>query len=184
MSSITIKTRFAPSPTGHLHLGNMRTALFNYLLAKKQGGVFLLRIEDSDAVRSELIYLDSLMQDLRWLGLQWDEGPEEGGDAGPYLQADRMDIYEKYYQQLLDSNQAYPCFCTEEQLALARKMQHIAGQAPRYAGTCAHLTAEEVANKKAQGLPHTLRFRVPKKQMVKFNDLVKGLQSFQTDVML
>lgn len=182
MSKNTMKTRFAPSPTGHLHLGNMRTALFNYLLAKKQSsGIFLLRIEDTDAVRSELIYLDSLMNDLRWLGLQWDEGPEEGGDAGPYLQADRMDIYEEYYQRLLETNQAYPCFCTEEQLALSRKMQHIAGQAPRYAGTCAHLSKEEVEAKKAQGLPHTLRFRVPKDQMVRFNDLVKGSLVFKTD---
>jgi glutamyl-tRNA synthetase len=160
----------------------MRTALFNYLLAKKENtGIFLLRIEDSDAVRSELIYLDSLMQDLRWLGLQWDEGPEEGGDTGPYLQAERMDIYNQYYQQLLANNQAYPCFCTEEQLALSRKMQHISGQAPRYAGTCANLSAEEIASKKSQGLPFTLRFRVPKKQTVKFNDLVKGALVFQTD---
>lgn len=178
---MSTKTRFAPSPTGYLHLGNMRTALFNYLLAKRQSGIFLLRIEDSDAIRSELIYLDSLMQDLRWLGLQWDEGPEQGGDAGPYLQAERMDIYEKYYQQLLDNNQAYPCFCTQEQLALSRKMQNIAGQAPRYAGTCAHLTTDEIAAKKAQGLPFTLRFRVPKKQTVRFEDLVKGQQVFQTD---
>ncbi len=181
MSSTPIKTRFAPSPTGHLHLGNMRTALFNYLLAKKHAGVFLLRIEDTDAQRSELIYLDSLMQDLRWLGLHWGEGPEVGGDAGPYLQADRMDIYEQYYQQLLNTQQAYPCFCTEEQLALSRKMQHIAGQAPRYAGTCANLSEEEVAAKKASALPFTLRFRVPKKQTVRFHDLVKGHQTFQTD---
>lgn len=179
--SSTVKTRFAPSPTGHLHLGNMRTALFNYLLAKKTGGKFLLRIEDSDAQRSELVFLDSLMQDLRWLGLQWDEGPEQGGDAGPYLQADRMDIYEQYYQQLLNTNQAYPCFCTEEQLAFSRKMQHASGQAPRYAGTCAHLTPEEVAHKKAQGLAYTLRFRVPKKKTVRFDDLVKGQQNFQSD---
>ncbi|MGA2655255.1 MAG: glutamate--tRNA ligase [Gammaproteobacteria bacterium] len=182
MSLTTIKTRFAPSPTGHLHLGNMRTALFNYLLAKKQGsGVFLLRIEDTDASRSELVYLDSLMQDLRWLGLQWDEGPEEGGDAGPYLQAERMEIYEQYYQRLLETNHAYPCFCTEEQLALSRKMQHIAGQAPRYAGTCANLSKEEVDAKKAQGLPFTLRFRVPKNKVVRFNDLVKGSLVFQSD---
>lgn len=182
MPSSTIKTRFAPSPTGHLHLGNMRTALFNYLLAKKnQDGIFLLRIEDTDAARSELIYLDSLMQDLRWLGLQWDEGPEEGGAEGPYLQAQRMEIYNRYYQELLDSNYAYPCFCTEEQLALARKMQHIAGTPPRYAGTCATLSAEEVLAKKNQGLAFTLRFRVPKNKMIRFNDLVKGSQVFKSD---
>lgn len=176
-----IKTRFAPSPTGHLHLGNMRTALFNFLLAQKQGGVFLLRIEDSDAKRSELIYLDSLMQDLRWLGLQWNEGPEEGGDLGPYLQAERLEIYEQFYQRLINTHQAYPCFCTDEQLAISRKMQHLTGQAPRYAGTCAQLTAEEIAAKKAEGLTHTIRFRVPKKQIVQFDDVVKGLQTFQTD---
>jgi nondiscriminating glutamyl-tRNA synthetase len=176
-----VKTRFAPSPTGHLHLGNMRTALFNYLLAKKLGGTFLLRIEDSDEDRSELIYIDSLMQDLRWLGLQWDEGPEEGGNAGPYLQTDRLPIYEEFYQQLVDTHHAYPCFCTEEQLALSRKMQRIAGQAPRYAGTCANLTPAEVLDKKSRGMPYTLRFRVPKKQALKFEDLVKGPQNFQTD---
>lgn len=179
----TVKTRFAPSPTGHLHLGNMRTALFNFLLAKKLGGKFLLRIEDSDEDRSELIYLDSLMQDLRWLGLDWDEGPEADGENGPYLQTDRKPIYEQFYQQLLDNQQAYPCFCTEEQLALSRKMQRIAGQAPRYAGTCASLSATEVAAKKSQGLPFTLRFRVPKKQALRFDDLVKGTQQFQTDDM-
>ncbi|HLF67455.1 MAG TPA: glutamate--tRNA ligase family protein, partial [Gammaproteobacteria bacterium] len=172
-----MKTRFAPSPTGHLHLGNMRTALFNYLLAKKSGGTFLLRIEDSDEQRSELIYLDSLMQDLRWLGLEWDEGPEVGGSKGPYLQTDRSAIYDNFYQQLLDNNQAYPCFCTPEQLAVSRKMQRVAGQAPRYAGTCAHLSQEQIAEKKDRGLAHTLRFRLPKKQNLRFHDLVKGLQN-------
>ncbi len=176
-----VKTRFAPSPTGHLHLGNMRTALFNYLLAKKSGGIFLLRIEDSDEQRSELIYLDSLMQDLRWLGLEWDEGPEVGGQKGPYLQTDRSAIYETFYQQLLEANQAYPCFCTAEQLAMSRKIQRIAGQAPRYAGTCAHLSPDQAAEKKAKGLPFTLRFRLPKKQSLRFDDLVKGPQQFQTE---
>lgn len=171
-----IKTRFAPSPTGYLHLGNLRTALFNALCARREGGVFLLRIEDTDLERSEARYTAALLEDLRWLGLQWGEGPEAGGAHGPYAQSERGAIYREYYRHLEQAGLAYPCFCSEQQLALSRKLQRAAGQPPRYAGNCAHLTPQEAAAKLAQGLRPTLRFRVPAGRAVAFDDAVRGPQ--------
>ncbi|MDX2165136.1 MAG: glutamate--tRNA ligase [Gammaproteobacteria bacterium] len=168
-----MKTRFSPSPTGQMHLGNARTALFSYLLAHHHHGNFLLRIEDTDAMRSKDEFTESLFYDLKWLGLNWDEGPE--------YQSKRQDVYKKYYDELLSKNQAYECFCTDEQLALARKIQLSQGKPPRYPGTCSNLTADEVSAKKSQGLHPTLRFRVPVGKEVNFNDLVKGYQKFKTD---
>lgn len=181
MHKPTIKTRFAPSPTGLLHLGNVRTALFNVLFGHSRDGSFLLRIEDTDQERSKKEYVDALMEDLRWLGLDWDEGPDKGGEAGPYRQSERTEIYREYFHKLESQGLAYPCFCTEQQLALSRKAQRASGQAPRYTGTCAHLSSEEMAAKLDQGLRPTLRFRVPKGQGVAFDDLVRGNQSFKTD---
>lgn len=165
-----MKTRFAPSPTGWMHFGNLRTALFNFLFAHKQKYTFLLRIEDTDRDRSEQQYLDDLLVDLKWLNLHWDEGP--------FLQSERSAIYDKYYQQLVDQKQAYPCFCTDELLSINRKVQIAAGQPPRYPGTCRNLSKEEVQKKLAAGMPATLRFQVPRDAIIEFVDLVKGEQRF------
>jgi glutamyl-tRNA synthetase len=181
MKKTLLKTRFCPSPTGFLHLGNMRTALFNALLAKGQCGIFLLRIEDTDKTRSETHYTDAVQKDLQWLGLQWDEGPNHDAGAGPYWQSQRQAIYDKYYQQLEEKNLAYPCFCTEQQLALTRKIQVSSGKPPRYAGTCRQLTPEAVQEKLAQGLKPALRFIIPLNQETSFDDLVRGDQRFNNN---
>jgi len=182
MSQTTVKTRFAPSPTGEIHLGNLRTALFNWLYAAGQGGNFLLRIEDTDQQRSRPKYVDALLRDLRWLGLDWQEGPQVGGDRGPYFQAQRPEIYQKYYDALAVAGATYPCFCSDTVLKLARKAQRAAGQPPRYPGTCAHLSADEIEQKLAAGIRPTLRFRVPPGQDVVFHDLVRGPQRFMSDM--
>jgi glutamyl-tRNA synthetase len=176
-----MKTRFCPSPTGHIHLGNARTALFCYLLAQKDHGKLLLRIEDTDQERSEEVYTQQLMEDLKWLGILWQEGPEVGGEAGPYWQSQRQEIYDQYYRKLEALNLVYPCFCTQQQLAISRKIQLSQGKPPRYAGTCYTLSAEERAAKIAEGIQPTLRFRIPNQQYVKFVDLVKGEQCFNTN---
>ena len=181
MSERPAKTRFAPSPTGEIHLGNVRTALFNVLLARKTGGSFLLRIEDTDQARSRTEYREALQQDLKWLGYDWQEGPEVGGENGPYLQSERGEIYARYYQQLIDAGLAYPCFCSDQALKLVRKRQLAAGQPPRYPGTCARLSDEEVAQRLEQGLAPSLRFRVPRGETIAFSDLVRGAQSFKSD---
>ncbi len=175
-----MKTRFCPSPTGFIHLGNTRTALFNVLLARHQKGDFLLRIEDTDLERSEVRYTDALMQDLQWLGYDWQEGPQQDRGHGPYWQSQRQAIYDHYYQQLEEKGLAYPCFCSPEDLALSRKLQRAAGKPPRYAGSCTHLSQAEVDEKLAQGLKPTLRFSLKREVSIEFVDLVRGPQSFQT----
>lgn len=172
-STQKLKTRFAPSPTGLMHFGNLRVALFNYLYARHLGGTFLLRIEDTDIARSELQFRDAIVTDLSWLGIEWQEGP--------YFQSERQTLYNEYYQKLEHKAHVYPCFCTEEQLALTRKVQLASGQPPRYAGTCRGLTPEQAEAKKSLGSPFTLRFEVPKGQKVQFDDLIRGPQQFETD---
>lgn len=181
MNAITVKTRFAPSPSGLLHLGNARTALFSWLLARRQGGRFLLRIEDTDRDRSQVEHSHALMHDLRWLGLGWDEGPDAGGAAGPYLQSERGAIYARYFELLERDGRAYPCFCSESELNLARKAQVAAGRPPRYAGRCHGLSAAEAAARLAQGMKPTLRFHVARGAAVEFDDCVRGPQRFLTD---
>lgn len=176
-----MKTRFCPSPTGNMHLGNLRTALFNALLAKAEQGIFLLRIEDTDKERSEDLYTQQIMEDLHWLGLYWQEGPGIGGAAEPYFQSQRQAIYDQFYAKLENEGVAYACFCSEQQLAIQRKVQLASGKPPRYPGTCRHLTAEQVAEKIVQGLKPTLRFHVPENQIIEFEDIVKGKQSFDTN---
>ena len=176
-----MKTRFCPSPTGYMHLGNARTALFSALASHKEQGIFLLRIEDTDQTRSEEQYVSALLDDLSWMGLNWDEGPGVGGDHAPYWQSQRQAIYDKYYETLISKNLAYPCYCSDEQLQLNRKVQRSRGQAPRYPGTCRHLTADDRAAKEAAGIKPTLRFALPQNNMVTFTDLVKGEQRFLTD---
>src|SRR4051812_12635620 len=131
-----MRVRFAPSPTGHLHVGNARTALFNWLLARGRGGVFILRIEDTDVERSTLESEASIVRDLRWLGLDWDEGPDVGGGRGPYRQSERLHLYQSYARELLDRDQAYYCFCSREQLEAERKKALAEGLPAKYAGTC------------------------------------------------
>src|SRR6185437_894098 len=153
-------SRFAPSPTGELHLGNARTALFSYLLARQHGGRFVLRIEDTDADRSQEAFSVGLQADIAWLGLQWDEGPDRGGPSGPYRQSERTAFYERYLQQLELAGVVYPCFCTPLELELARRAQLASGRPPRYAGTCLRLTDAQRSAHLAEGRKPSLRFHV------------------------
>ncbi|HEY0681901.1 MAG TPA: glutamate--tRNA ligase [Steroidobacter sp.] len=174
-------TRFAPSPTGYLHLGNARTALLNFLAARKAGGRFILRVEDTDEARSNEDFMTALFEDLHWLGVHWDEGPDIGGPHTIYRQQHRRTIYEEWLSRLDSAGLTYPCFCTPAELNISRKRQLAAGQPPRYAGTCRNLTSEERAERLVRGLPAALRFRVPQGQVVSFVDLVHGEQRFNTD---
>ena len=181
MNSSSIKTRFAPSPTGLLHLGNVRTALFNALYARHAGGIFLLRIEDTDLERSRGEYILALKEDMHWLGLDWQEGPEADDAHGPYAQSQRADIYQRYFAQMEENSLAYPCFCSQRELELSRKTQLASGRPPRYAGTCARLSAEDRQKRIDKGMQPTLRFRVDDGAVVRFDDLVRGPQAFATD---
>ena len=174
-------TRFAPSPTGELHLGNARTALFNLLLARHAGGRFLLRIEDTDTERSRESHTGALMAQLRWLGIDWDAGPDREDERGPYRQSQRGALYAQDFAALERQDAVYPCFCTSLELSLSRRAQLAAGKPPRYAGTCRELPAAERARRLSAGLPATLRFRVPAGERVAFVDFVHGPQSFLTD---
>lgn len=174
-------TRFAPSPTGLIHLGNARTALFNFLLAKARGGRFLLRLEDTDAVRGEERFALALQEDLRWLALQWDEGPGREGGHGPYAQSERGPLYGRYFDALRDAGAAYPCFCSEHELKLMRKTQRASGRPPRYDGRCRRLGAAEVSERHAKGEPATLRFHVTDGRVIEFEDGVRGPQRFVSD---
>jgi len=180
MSTRPVKTRFAPSPTGRLHLGNVRTALFNWLLARRHGGVFLLRLEDTDALRGHEKFAAALRDDLRWLGLEWDEGPGAGGAHGPYAQSERADTYKEYFARLERERLAYPCFCSEHELAIERKTAIAAHRPPRYSGKCRGLAPDVVQARLAAGAPATLRFRVPGAGKVGFDDKVRGPQVFDS----
>ncbi|HYL02154.1 MAG TPA: glutamate--tRNA ligase [Steroidobacteraceae bacterium] len=174
-------TRFAPSPTGALHVGNARTALFNLLLARRGGGRFVLRIEDTDSERTDEGQAAALLDDLRWLGIEWDAGPDREDALGPYRQSQRGAHYARHFARLEERGVVYPCFCTPLELELARRTQLAAGKPPRYAGTCRELTAAERGERARRGLAPTLRFRVPAGERVQFEDLVHGPQSFATD---
>lgn len=178
---MSVRTRFSPSPTGMIHIGNARAALFSALYATENKGAFVLRIEDTDAARSEDRYIESLQQDLHWLGINWQEGPGTQDKFGPYLQSLRQNVYDKYYKILEDNQLIYPCFCTDQELAVARKIQLSRGLAPRYAGTCRKLSAEEVVQKIAAGEKPSWRFIIPNNTAIEFNDVVKGPQCFNSD---
>jgi len=176
-------TRFAPSPTGSLHLGNARTAFFSHLWARKSGGRFILRIEDTDVERSEPRFREELIAELRWLGLDWDEGPGVGGPSAPYAQSERSAFYQELFARLEAEAGAYPCFCTPDELELSRKLQRMAGKPPRYAGTCRELSASQRAERTARGLKPTLRFAVLPGAVIEFTDLVHGPQKvFASDI--
>jgi nondiscriminating glutamyl-tRNA synthetase len=175
---MTTRTRFAPSPTGEIHVGNARTALFSALLAARDGGIFILRIEDTDANRSLRSHEDEMRADLAWLGLVWQEGPDLGGPKGPYRQSERSQLYEEKLRQLAAHDKVYPCFCTALELEVSRKAQLAAGKPPRYAGTCARLSVSDIEARIARGLKPAIRFRVPETGDTTFMDLVRGRQVF------
>lgn len=176
-----IRVRYAPSPTGHLHIGNARTALFNYLFARSQGGKFIIRIEDTDIKRNIEGGEESQLTYLKWLGMNWDESIDVGGDYGPYRQTERLDIYREYWQDLLDRGLAYKCYCTEEELEQEREEQIARGENPRYSGKHRDLTDEQRAAFEAEGRVASIRFRVPENKTFTFNDIVKGEISFTTE---
>lgn len=177
--SSEIRTRFAPSPTGFLHVGGARTALFNYLYAKAKGGKFLLRIEDTDQDRSTEESFKTILESLDWLGIHHDEGPGVGGAYGPYVQSERIGIYKEHTEKLLQSNQAYRCFCTVEDLEAKKKQSEAMSVAYVYDGTCSNLTEKEIQTKLDAKLPYSIRFRTPQKQVI-VDDAIQGKVKFDT----
>ena len=177
-----VRVRFAPSPTGRLHVGNARTALFNWLLARGQHGTFVLRIEDTDQERSTAESERTILEDLRWLGLSWDEGPDVGGAHGPYRQSQRAGTYRDHADRLLTSGAAYYRFCSNEKLEADRQAMLAAGLAPRYPGTCRSLAPADARRRVASGEHAALRFRVPERDNVAFHDLVRGVVTIGIDV--
>jgi len=177
-----MRVRFAPSPTGQLHVGNARTALFNWLLAHGKDGTFILRIEDTDAERSTRESEASILEDLRWLGLDWDEGPDVGGPHGPYRQSERLHLYASYANELLTSGNAYYCFCSPAKLDDDRKADLAAGRPPKYHGTCRGIALDEARARIDAGERPVIRFKVPEVGDVTFRDLVRGEVTFSSDV--
>ncbi|HOV80263.1 MAG TPA: glutamate--tRNA ligase [Bacillota bacterium] len=175
----SVRVRFAPSPTGPLHIGGARSALFNWLFARRYGGVFIVRIEDTDLERSSRKYEEDILASLRWLGLDWDEGVQAGGPYGPYRQTERLEIYRKYAGRLLERGHAYRCYCTEEELAAERDMLMEKGDMPRYLGRCRNLAPEDRRRMEAEGRKPVVRFRVPEDRVIHFKDLVRGDVSFE-----
>lgn len=186
MSSISspVRVRFAPSPTGSLHVGGARTALFNWLLARKTNGIFIIRVEDTDEARSTRESERSILSDLRWLGLNWDEGPDVGGPYAPYRQSERKPIYKEVAEQLVAEGKAYRCFCTEEELEQKRLAAEARGEDPKYDGTWRDAPPEKIQEMLAKGAPYTIRFRVPKGKIVSFDDVVRGRVTWNADDML
>jgi glutamyl-tRNA synthetase len=174
MSKKPVRVRFAPAPTGHLHVGGARTALFNYLFARRYKGAFVLRLEDTDPARSSEEYYSSIIDALAWLGLEWDEGPEVGGKYGPYRQSERRAVYAEYADRLRGRGGAYECFCTPEELDGRRERMRAAGEAPRYDGRCAGLSPAERERLAQQGLKPCLRFRLNRDADLAFDDLIRG----------
>ena len=167
------RVRFAPSPTGYLHVGNARTALFNWLFARRYGGLFVLRIEDTDRERTKEAFEEEILRSLEWLSLDWDEGPDGGGTSGPYRQSERMEIYGPYLDRLVREGRAYPCYCTDEELEEERAALLMRKQMPRYMGRCRGLTPAERLEKEKEGRKAAYRFRV-EDEIIEFNDLIRG----------
>lgn len=172
--SQAVRVRFAPSPTGRTHLGSGRTALYNYLLARKSGGQFILRIEDTDQKRYVPEAEQELIDSLHWLGLDWDEGPDKGGPHAPYRQSERKAIYQQFAHQLIESGHAYYCFCSPQRLAQMRQEQQARKQPLLYDGTCRRLTPEEALRRVQAGEPHVIRFKTPKEGSITVHDLLRG----------
>ncbi len=180
---MSVRVRFAPSPTGHLHVGGARTALFNYLFARVHGGVFVLRIEDTDAARSTDASVRAIFDSLRWLGLSWDEGPQAGGNAGPYFQSERRPLYARRAEALREAGRAYPCYCTPEELEARREKQVERGEAPRYDGRCRNLDDAARAALAAEGRTPALRFALPGPGEIAWKDVVRGDVSFRAELL-
>jgi nondiscriminating glutamyl-tRNA synthetase len=178
-----VRVRYAPSPTGHLHIGNARTALFNYLFARNNGGKFIIRIEDTDKKRNIAGGEESQLKYLRWLGIDWDESVDVGGEYGPYRQSERNDIYQTYYNQLLENGHAYKCYCSEGELEAEREAQTERGETPHYSGKCRHLTAEDRMKLESEGREPSIRILVPEGKTYTFDDMVKGTVSFESEGM-
>ncbi|RAL26532.1 glutamate--tRNA ligase [Thermoflavimicrobium daqui] len=178
---MTVRVRFAPSPTGHLHFGGARTALFNYLFAKKHKGTYILRIEDTDTTRNKENAEERLIEAFKWLELTWDEGPDIGGNFGPYRSMERLDIYHKYIHQLLATKQAYPCYCTREELEAEREHMISQGKMPRYSGKCRHLTESDRKTYELEGRSFTIRFKVPSQKTLTFKDMIRGAVTFESE---
>lgn len=182
-SQVKIRVRFAPSPTGLLHVGSFRTALFNWLFARKNGGDFILRIEDTDRKRSSDEFLYSQLSDMKWMGLDWDEGPDKGGEFGPYFQMQRLDSYKEFSDQLLNEKKAYKCYCSPEELKEERERAEKEGTGIGYSGKCRNLTREEQVQLETEGKKPCIRFRVPDFGETKFNDYIKGNMSFDNKLL-
>lgn len=176
-----IRVRIAPSPTGLLHFGTARTALFNWLFSRHMGGKFILRIEDTDTERSTKTFEDDIVTGLRWLGLSWDEGPDVGGPYGPYRQSERLGIYRNYLKQLLDEDKAYHCFCTKEQLDVDRQAMQTQSTTPIYVGRCSSFTKEEQERRIAAGESSVIRLRVPE-ESIKFHDIIRDVVTMQSSL--
>lgn len=175
------RVRYAPSPTGHLHIGGARTALLNYLLARKNNGQFIVRFEDTDQTRHVESGIDNQLNGLKWLGLDWDESVDVGGPYGPYRQMERLGLYQPYVEQLLENGHAYHCYCSEADLERERAEQEAKGEMPRYSGRCRHLTEEQVAQFQAEGRKPSIRFRVPADKIIAFDDRVRDHVEFETN---
>jgi nondiscriminating glutamyl-tRNA synthetase len=181
MDQKDIRVRFAPSPTGTLHVGNARTAVLNYVFAKKYGATFVLRIEDTDRERSTDESTTGILDDLRWLGIQWDEGPGAEGNYGPYEQSARLDIYQKYLNQLIEEHIVYPCFCSAEELDRVRTKQKENKERPRYPGTCRNLDLEAAKKRIDAGEPYVLRYKI-RQEEITFEDGVRGTVTMPTEM--
>src|SRR5919106_2719931 len=169
-----VRTRIAPAPSGSIHVGNARTALYNWLFARRHEGVFVLRVEDTDIKRVTEESYQAVLEDLRWLGLDWDEGPEVGGELGPYRQSERRDRYDAVVQGFLDRGHAYRCYCTPEELGERRKRAQAERRPPGYDGRCRNLGDDERAAFEAEGRAWAVRFKVPEGRTVAFDDIVRG----------
>ncbi|MDU7965831.1 MAG: glutamate--tRNA ligase [Paeniclostridium sordellii] len=186
---MSVRVRFAPSPTGFVHIGSLRTALYNYLFAKRMGGEYILRVEDTDRTRIVDGAIENMLEAMAWAGVNHTEGVVLGenkeitqvGEYGPYIQSERLDIYKDYIQQLLDSGKAYYCFCSKERLDEVREKQKEAGETPKYDGNCRNLSKEEVEAKLAAGEEYVIRLKLPENHVIKFTDLVRGETEFNTD---
>lgn len=179
--SSTVITRFAPSPTGQLHLGNVRTALFAWLWARRMGGLFILRVEDTDLERSSEANIEALKRDLAWLGLEFDLGPGSDSPKGPFRQTERTEIYQSAVNSLTEQGRIYPCFCSEVELEMERRNARAAKRPPIYSGKCAKLSSDERAKRQTDGQPFTLRFKLNPNETIRYSDAVRGEQSFQTN---
>src|SRR5258706_2400115 len=179
---MSVRVRFAPSPTGYLHVGGARTALYNYLFARGQRGTFVLRIEDTDAARSTAESLAAILDSMEWLGLRWDEGPGVGGAFGPYLQSERRDRYQCHARALTESGRAYPCYCTAEELESRRQAQAASGEAPRYDGRCRGLDDVARAQFAAEGRIAAVRFALPASGENRWDDPTRSEESVRHDL--